>query len=123
MTQTLLALLIGALAGVVAGLCGVGGGIIMVPLFVHAFSLDQKRAVATSLAAIIATAIAATWPNTRNGLVDWRIAVPAAVGGAMVAWAAGESLKKFSNETLQILFAILMIGVGVQMLLKAFKVF
>jgi uncharacterized protein len=121
MSALFLALAIGGLAGVVAALCGVGGGIIMVPLFVHFFHHDQKQAVATSLAAIIATSIAASVANSRNNFIEWRVALPAALGGALVAWLAGEQLKRFSNESLQILFALLLLAVGGHMLAKAMK--
>ena len=44
---------IGAVSGLVAALAGVGGGVIMVPLFTAILGMPQKQAVATSLAAII----------------------------------------------------------------------
>jgi uncharacterized membrane protein YfcA len=53
----LTALAIGVLSGVVAALCGVGGGVVMVPAFVSLLGLPQKVAVATSLAIIIPTSI------------------------------------------------------------------
>lgn len=121
-TTLILALTIGGAAGAVAALCGVGGGIIMVPLFVQFLGLDQKHAVATSLAAIIATSIAASMQNWKGGLVDWNIALPAGIAGAVVAWFASDALKRFSNQSLQVIFAVLMIGVGVHMLLRALRV-
>jgi uncharacterized membrane protein YfcA len=46
-------LAIGIVSGVIAALCGVGGGVVMVPAFVFFLKLPQKTAVATSLAIII----------------------------------------------------------------------
>ena len=118
MNPFIISLLIGALSGVVAALCGVGGGIILVPAFVFFLGLDQKTAVATSLTAIVLTAIVATIRNSGNQLIDWKIVLPTAIGAAVTAWFAADALKYLSNELLTRIFAILMIGVGVRMLFK-----
>ncbi len=112
----LIAVCIGAISGVVSSLCGVGGGIIMVPAFVSLLSTDQKTATATSLAAMILTATAATAKNQSNGFIDWKIAVPCALAGATVAWFAADLLKALSNQTLTKGFAVLLIVAGVRML-------
>jgi len=57
MQTILVPLLIGCLGGTIAALCGVGGGIVMVPAFVLMLGMEQKQAVATSLAVIAPTAI------------------------------------------------------------------
>ena len=111
-----IALLIGALSGVVAALFGVGGGIVMVPLFVLALGMPQKTAVATSLAAIVLTALLASLKNHSNHLIDWRVAIPAGLAGAGVAWFAADALKHLSNQTLTRIFAGVLILVGVRML-------
>jgi len=111
-----LALCIGALSGVIAALCGVGGGIVMVPAFVLLLKTDQKTAAATSLAAMILTACAATAKNQMNGFIDWKIAIPCSLAGALVAWFAADLLKALSNQTLTKGFAILLIVFGVRML-------
>jgi uncharacterized membrane protein YfcA len=110
------ALLIGALSGVIAALCGVGGGIVMVPLFVSFLGLDQKQAVATSLAAIVLTALLASLKNTSNHFVNWNIALPAGIAGAVVAWFAADAIKHLSNRSLTTVFAVLLILSGVRML-------
>lgn len=113
----LIALLIGAISGLVAALCGVGGGIIMVPAFVFFLGLSQKEAVATSLGAIVLIAIAGTLKNQSNQLVVWPVAIASAVAGAAVAWLAADLLKHLSNEMLTKFFAVLLIVVGLRMLL------
>lgn len=111
-------LIIGVVSGAVAALCGVGGGIIMVPAFTSFLNMEQKPAVATSLAAIVLMAMAGTAKNQANGFIDWKIVIPTAVAGAIVAWFAADLLKQFSNENLTRGFAILMICVGVKMLFE-----
>lgn len=79
MLETLTLMLIGAVAGIMAGLLGVGGGLIVVPAL--AFWLPTKgidaadalhAAVATSLASICVTAAASAWAHFRRGAVDLR---------------------------------------------------
>jgi uncharacterized membrane protein YfcA len=115
--QTLIfCILTGAVGGVVAALCGVGGGIIMVPAFVFFFGMDQKQAVATSLAAIILTALVASFKNVSNGFVDWKIAIPTALSAALVAWFAADGLRALSNLALTRIFAVVMVTLGLRML-------
>ncbi len=112
----LIALLIGALGGLVAALCGVGGGIIMVPAFVFALGLDQKHAVATSLAVIVPTALVATTQFARSHLVEWKLVAACAIGATLVAFFAADWMKSLSNLALTRIFALILIAVGLKML-------
>ena len=114
--QILLGLGLGVVTGILAALCGVGGGLIMVPAFVFLLALDQKSAVATSLAVIIFVSLVATTKYHAASLVKWHIAIPVAIGAAAAAWFATDWLKHLSNDTLSRVFGILMILVGVRML-------
>ncbi len=117
-TTVLTALAIGVLSGVVAALCGVGGGVVMVPAFVGLLGLPQKIAVATSLAIIIPTAITATVQNARNELVDWKIAAITAVSAATFAYFGAGWLKSLSNERLTQVFGVVLVIFGLRMLLQ-----
>ena len=121
MNASLIALVIGSLAGVVAALCGVGGGVFMVPAFTLLLKISQKTAVASSLAAIVLTALFTSMRNHSNGLILWKIAIPAGIGGAIVGWSSGDLLKKLQDVTLTRIFAVLMIGLGIQMLWQSMQ--
>lgn len=109
---------IGVLAGLLGALCGVGGGIVMVPAFVTALGFEQKKAVATSLAVIVIVAIVATANNARQtDMIDWRIVGLAAVGAALAAWFGTDLMHKLSNQHLTRLFGIVLLVLGVKMLL------
>ena len=107
---------IGIATGVISALCGVGGGIIMVPAFVLILKQPPKTAIATSLAIIIATAAAASAKNLGNNLINWKVALPTALASAVVAWFAADWLKHLSNTTLTRMFAVLVIVMGIRML-------
>jgi uncharacterized protein len=115
--QFLLGIGIGALTGVLAALCGVGGGLIMVPAFVFLMALDQKSAVATSLAVIISVSLVATYKYQSASLIKWQIVWPVMLGAVVTTWLATDWLKHLSNDFLTRIFAILMIVVGIRMLL------
>jgi uncharacterized membrane protein YfcA len=115
--QILLGIGIGALTGVLAALCGVGGGLIMVPAFVFLMALDQKSAVATSLAVIISVSLVATYKYQSASLIKWQVVWPVMLGAVVTTWLATDWLKHLSNDLLTRIFAILMIVVGIRMLL------
>ncbi len=118
MKVIVIGILIGVLAGILAGLCGVGGGIVMVPAFVYFLGMEQKQAIATSMAVIAPTAAMAIFRFTGAGLVDWKIFWPTAIGAVVAAVFATSWVKQFENLTLTRIFAVVMILVGVSMLFK-----
>ena len=109
-------LAIGLTSGVLAALCGVGGGVVMVPAFVMILGLDQKHALATSMAVIVPTAIAATAQHVKNDLIDWKIAIPTAIAAMLTSFFVADHVKQFKNETLTRIFAVVIIVFGVMML-------
>jgi hypothetical protein len=101
--------LIGLLAGVLAGLFGVGGGILFVPTLALGLGLSQLHAEATSLLAIIPTAVVGTWRQTRYGNVAVRAAVLvglASIAGVQAGVFVAEALPE---RLLQKLFGALLI--------------
>lgn len=114
MMKTLaLATLIGIAAGLLGALCGVGGGIVMVPAFGAILGLEQRQAVATSLAVIVIVSFVSTTSNLREpGLVDWRIVALTAVGAACAAWFGSDWMRSFGNQTLTRIFAVALIAIG-----------
>jgi uncharacterized protein len=102
------AALLGILAGALAGMFGVGGGILFVPTLT-ALGLTQVHAEATSLLAMIPVVLLGVWRQHRYGNVRWRsslligaASIGAAVGGAALAVSLPESV-------LRRLFAVLLL--------------
>jgi len=113
-TTALLAIALGFGAGVLAGMFGVGGGILFVPTLL-ALGLSQIEAEASSLLAIIPTVAAGVWRQSRYGNVDWRAS--AAIGVASIPGVVGGSYLAvwLDEDTLQRLFGILLLGVAAQL--------
>ena len=118
MTVFFAALALGFLAGVVAGMFGVGGGILFVPTLL-ALGLGQLDAEATSLLAILPTVAAGVWRQSHYGNVRWRPALVlgvAAIPGVAVGIVVAESLPE---TTLRRLFALLLVAVAAQLAWRA----
>lgn len=117
-----LLLLIGAFAGVLAGLLGVGGGIVLVPAFFYAFSALgydspqlMQMCLGTSLATIIVTSIRSGLAHHKKEAVDVSILktwAPGIVIGAVIGVAVATALR---SGALQAIFGLLAIIVGVYM--------
>jgi uncharacterized protein len=114
-----LAATLGVIAGVLAGLFGVGGGILFVPTLTLVLGLTQLHAEATSLLAIIPTVAVGAWRQHRYGNVRLRPALViglAAIAGVEGGVALAESLPE---HMLRKLFGALMIIVAVQVAWRA----
>ena len=113
---------IGAFAGVLAGLFGVGGGIILVPAFFYAFKTLgydgpqlMQICLATSLATIIVTSLRSVHSHNKKGAVDWDILrtwAPGIAVGAILGVMVASSLR---SVTLQAIFGVLGLIVGLYM--------
>jgi uncharacterized protein len=113
-----LAVLLGLAAGVLAGMFGVGGGILFVPTLV-ALGLEHHDATGTSLLAIIPTVLVGTWRQSRYGNVRWRAAAVLGVAAAVSAQAGVVLAEALSDTTLRRLFAGLLVVVAIQIALRA----
>lgn len=114
---------IGGFAGVLAGLLGVGGGIVLVPAFFYAFSNLgyggphlMQVCLATSLATIIVTSMRSVFSHNRKGAVEWDILkgwAPGIMIGAVIGVAVAAALR---SATLQLIFGCLAFVIGLYML-------
>jgi uncharacterized membrane protein YfcA len=113
-TTILLALVLGATAGVLAGLFGVGGGILFVPTLVW-LGLGQVEAAATSLLAIVPTAAVGIWRQSRYGNVDLRNSVIVGVASIVGVGAGVQLATSMPEDVLRKLFGVLLLGVAAQL--------
>ena len=110
-------LAIGLAAGFLAGLLGIGGGILIVPALVLLLGFDQHLAQGTSLVVIIPAALAGSWTHYRRGRLDLRVAAFVAVGGVVGAAIGSLSALSLDDALLQRLFAVVLIVVALRMLI------
>jgi uncharacterized protein len=111
----------GLAGGVVAGLLGVGGGVLFVPALVVFMDLSQHRAEATSLLAIIPVALVGAYTQDRYGNVRRGDAVLLgclSIGGAVAGVALANAL---SGAVLRDAFAAFLVFVAAQLLRRALR--
>jgi uncharacterized membrane protein YfcA len=111
---------IGAFAGIIAGLLGVGGGIFLVPTFFFAFERLgyttpdlMQICLATSLATIAVTSVRSLLSHNRKGAVDWSILRAWGPGIAIGAGLGVIAATGLRSEVLMAIFGILGVTVGI----------
>jgi uncharacterized membrane protein YfcA len=107
--------LIGLLSGTLAGLLGVGGGVVMVPAMVLLFGVPAAVAKGTSLAVIVPTSVVATLRNTAKGNADLAVAAAVGVAGVVSAFLASKISVGLDETTSNVLFAVLLTVVALRM--------
>ena len=122
MVDVVFAIVVGVLAGALGGLFGVGGGLIFVPALVLLFGFGQVEAEATSLLAIIPVVVAGTWRQHLYGNVRWRAALVIGVVAVVGVELGVLTAKSVSEETLQRLFALLLLVVAAQLAWRARRI-
>jgi uncharacterized protein len=107
---------VGAAAGMLAGLLGVGGGIIMVPAFTTLLQMPPKRAVASSLVAVAMFSVPAMITHALLGHIDWSFALALVVGVVPGAQIGARITIVGSEERLRllmgVLYTVLAVGYG-----------
>jgi uncharacterized membrane protein YfcA len=115
------AVAVGAGAGVVAGLLGVGGGIVMVPFLVLAADLSQQSANPTSLLVIVPAAAAGTLTLRRRGAADLGASLRIGAFGAAGAVAGSLIALAVPSDSLRLVFAGAVGLTGARMLLDGWR--
>lgn len=114
--------LLGSIAGLLAGLLGVGGGIVIVPVLVFTFSLLNfpeailtHMAVGTSLATIVVTSMGSIFQHHKKAAVRWDIMVFLSVGLLAGALLGAEIAHWIQGRVLQLMFGVFAVIVAAQL--------
>jgi uncharacterized membrane protein YfcA len=115
--QTLGLLAIGVVAGVAAGMFGIGGGLIIVPALVLLYKMSQHAAVGTSLGAILMPVGAlAAWVYWKNGNLNVRYSVLIAAGLLVGGFLGAKIVEPVSDLTMRRLFGGFLLLVSIKMI-------
>ena len=106
---------VGAASGMLAGLLGVGGGVLLVPFLVLAVGMSQHEAEATSLLVVLPTAVVASLTLWRRGVGDLPDALAMGVVGAAGAAAGALVALSLPGAALRTVFAVFVGLVGVRL--------
>ena len=118
MNKTCKCLLSGALAGVLNGLFGAGGGLFLVPLLIGWVGLEEKKAFATSVAIILPLSIASFVIFCIRGGNVWADALPYLIGGVAGGLLSAKLFSRIPTVWLHRLFGVLILYGGVKAVLN-----
>jgi uncharacterized membrane protein YfcA len=114
-------IVIGAVTGLTSGLFGVGGGIILVPILVILFKVEQKKAQATSLVVVALAAVTGAATYLLADSVAWP-AVPFLIAGGLVGtWLGTVAVKKIRDKVLKLVFGIFLVLVAVRIFFQSLE--
>jgi hypothetical protein len=109
-------LAIGLSAGILAGMFGIGGGVVIVPALILFAKMLPEKATGTSLAALLLPVGAlGAWHYYRSDFVDLRAAAWIALGLFVGAWFGSDIALRLPARDLQRAFAVFLVGVAVHM--------
>ncbi len=112
---------IGLLVGLTSGLFGVGGGIILVPLLVLLFKVEQKKAQATSLVVVALSALTGATTYAIAQSVNWLSAPLLILGGLLGTWVGTNFVKKINDRWLKLAFGGLLFVVAGRFIWQSFE--
>jgi len=114
---TISLVIVGFVSGVLAGLLGIGGGIVMVPALMLLGGISAVLAKGTSLAAIVPTSVMGTWRNRKTENVEMRAGATIGIAGAASAVVGGVIAEALPERVAAVSFAVLMVAVCLRLAL------
>jgi hypothetical protein len=117
MTTILTLVIIGLMAGVLSGLVGVGGGIIMVPLFIIFLGLTQHNAQGMSLAVMLPpVTFLAVYNYHKAGVIDWKAALIVSVLFIAGGYLGSKLALQIDQKVLKKIFGLVMLVVAFKLI-------
>ena len=120
--SSLLFVAIGLVAGVLAGVFGLGGGVVIVPALIYLAGFSQHRATGTSLAVLLPPiGFAAMWEYYRHDNVNVRAAMIIAAAVFVGGWVGAVVANRVSGPYLRLAFGVFVVVLGLSLMVGAFR--
>ena len=126
LSDILMLMLCGSISGFLAGLLGIGGGMILVPFMIMVFNhlgfnqgVVVHMAIATGMATILFTTTSAIWAHHKHSSIDWKLVTalsPGLVIGSLIG--GSEIFEALQTSWLSLFFAIFIVYTSIQMILN-----
>ena len=109
---------VGLAAGILAGMLGIGGGVVLIPGMVMFLGMEQHTAQGVSLGVITVTAFAGALTHYRQHNVDLKVALWIAPTAILFALLGGWLANMIDAQLLSRIFGLLVLAIGVRMILS-----
>ena len=113
----IISVVIGAVAGMIAGLTGIGGGMLLVPLLAGVLLLEQHQAHGTSLAVIFPIGVAGLIAYAIHGNINWVFVLVLATGSLVGVVLGAKLMMRMRARHLRWLFSALVVVLGILMVI------
>ncbi len=116
-TTILLLVLIGLTAGMLSGLIGIGGGVVMVPLFIFLLGFSQHQAQGMSLAVMLPpVTLLAVLNYNKIGTINWKLALVVSLCFVIGGFLGSKMALKIDNNSLRKIFGVIMLIIAAKMI-------
>lgn len=112
--NTLLLILLGLFIGGIGSFLGLAGGFIIVPLLLI-WGYEAGRASGTSLMVVLLISLSAVIAHNKLQHIDFKVALPLAIGGIMGAQVGARYVDKFPADTFSKIFAVVLILIAIRL--------
>ncbi len=102
-----LGILSGLISGLTAGISGLGGGVVNMPIFLYILKLDPHTAVSMSMAVIVPSAFSSITRHLIDGIIDWSIAIPIGLGAVIGGFIGPRIALSIEKERLKRIVGLL----------------
>ena len=109
-------ILVGLIVGFISGMFASGGGLLLIPAYIHFFDSSEKEARATAIFCILPMVITTAIIYSKNNLINWKTGLYCAIGGILGGAVGAILLNKVHDKYLKIIFAIFLIYASYNML-------
>ncbi len=117
----LLLVLLGAVIGALGGLFGIGGGLIAIPILGLAFGMDQQLAQGTAIVMVVPNVLLGLWRNYQLGNLNPKSALILAASAVLFTYLAALFALSLDPATLRIAFALFVLAIAFQFLLRTLQ--
>ena len=122
MPPWIILVIIGILGGILAGLFGIGGGIVIVPALIYWAGFSQHMATGTSIAVLLPPiGLAAAFEYYRHGNIDIRAAIILATAMFFGSWIGAYFANQMAGPQLRLIFGLFVCGLGIYLVYGACK--
>ncbi len=119
LTELMLLLCLGAALGFFGGLFGIGGGIIVIPLLVLGFGMEQAVAQGTALVMMVPNLLIAWFRYNQRQPVAWRTALQVGLLACTTTWLVAQVATRLAPELMRSVFSLFLLALSLRMLLQA----
>lgn len=100
---------IGLLVGFISGMFSAGGGLLLIPAYIHFFSSNEREARATTIFCILPMVITTAIFYGRSNYINWNISLLCAIGGVIGGFIGSNLLKILDTKYLKLIFIIFLL--------------